>query len=376
MTSNYNASGISMDPYADVKSEMDSDGKTIWGDGINLEPDGFVGGTFEINSQALAAINQIVQSVYDGFRITNATGVPLDSLLALIGLERQSQAYSTATLTLTASLPTTVTAGSIYGTASGINFSTDDELIFTVAGSQDVESTCTIVGEKNASAGEIIQKVSSVYGITAVTNAIAAIPGRDRETDPEARVRHTNAVSTSGDNDAASIYEAVEAVDGVSSVYVDDNDTDGYVGVSVIGGSDEDVATAIASNLTVSIPTVGTTSVDLYNETTRQVKTINFTRATNLPIYITMTITGAVGLYPDDGADQIKAAIVAHFESLEINDNVVYTALYAPIYSVDGVTVNSLYTGISASPTGTSDIIVTTANRATIDIANINITVQ
>lgn len=368
-----------MAPYADVKDDMDTDGKALWGDGINLEPDGFVGGTFELDAQALAVINQIVQDVYDSFRIPNASGAALDSLVALIGLERQSQAYSTVTLTLTASVPTTVTAGSLYGTTSGINFATDTELVFSAAGSQDVDATCVLVGEQTAAAGEITQKVSSIYGITAVTNAAAAIPGRDRETDPEIRVRHAAAVATSGENDAASIYEAVGAVDGVSSVYVEDNDTDGYVAVSVIGGSDEDVATAIANNLTVGIPTIGTTSVDLYNETTRQVKTINFTRATNLPIYISMTITGATGLFPDDGTDQIKDALAEHFESLEIAENVIYTALYAPIYSIDGVTVNSLFTSSSYSPTGptgTTDISVTSVHRATIDSANISITVQ
>lgn len=376
MTSTYNSAGIDMDPYADVKSDMDTEGKDLWGDGINLEPDGFVGGSFEINSRALATINQIVQNVYDSFRIPNASGTALDSLIALIGLTRQSQAYSTATLTLTASVPTTVTAGSLYGTASGINFATDEEVVFTVAGSKDVAATCTIVGEQNAAAGEINQKVSSVYGITAVTNAVAAIPGRDRETDPEIRVRHSTAVSTSGDNDAASIYEAVGAVDGVSSVYVEDNDVDGYVAVSVIGGSDDDVATAIANNITIGIPTVGSTAVDIYNPTTKQVKTINFTRATNLPTYIKMTITAATGLFPDDGTDQIKAALVAHYESIEIADDVVYTALYAPIYSVDGVTVNSLYLDTSAPAAGTSDLTVTSANRATIETANITITVQ
>lgn len=376
MSSTYDSNGINMAPYADVKSDMDADGKELWGEGINLDPDGFVGGSFEINSQALAVINQLIQDAYDGFRIPNATGAALDSLIALIGLERQSQAYSTATLTLTSTQPTTVIAGSLYGTSSGINFATDTAVVFSAAGSQDVAATAVLPGELNAAIAEIDQIVTSVYGVTSVTNAAAAIPGRDRETDAEIRVRHSAATATSGENDAASIYEAVGAVDGVSSVYVQDNDIDGYVAVSVIGGSDDDVAQAIANNLTIGIPTVGTTAVDIYNTTTRQTKTINFTRATNLPIYITMTITAATGLFPDDGTDQIKAALAAHFELLEINDDVIYSALYAPIYSVDGVTVNSLFTGIAASPTGTSDITVTNANRATIAASNISITVQ
>jgi uncharacterized phage protein gp47/JayE len=88
-----------------------------------------------------------------------------------------------------------------------------------------------------------------------------------------------------------------------------------------------------------------------------------------------MTITGATGLFPDDGTDQIRDAISEVFETYEINTDVVYTSLYAPIYSVDGVTVNSLYIGASASPTGTSDIPINESEKATISDSNILITV-
>jgi uncharacterized phage protein gp47/JayE len=371
----YDSSGIRMDPYADVKSDMDASAKIIWGDGINLDFDSFIGGKIELVAQLAAQTNQIVQSVYDAFRVTGASGVALDSLLALIGEQRLSDAYSTVTLTLTATNPTTVTQGSLYSTESGITFATDEEVVFVAAGDQDVEATCTIVGENNAGIGEVNQKRTTVYGITSVTNAAAAIPGRIRETDPEARIRHSEATATSGENDIASIFQAVSGVEGVSSVYIDNDTANGRVGVSVIGGSDDDIATAISDNLTAGVGTYGTSSVVIYNETTRQSETINFTRASNVPIYITMTITGATGLFPDDGTDQIRDAISEVFETYEINTDVVYTSLYAPIYSVDGVTVNSLYIGASASPTGTSDIPINESEKATISDSNILITV-
>jgi len=374
--STYDETGIVMDPYADVKSGMDDAAKDVWGESINLAPDSYLGHDIELNAQLHGSANQIVQDVYDSFRVTGASGTPLDSLVALVGLERQAAAYSTVTLSLTASVPTTVAAGSIYATLSGVRFATDSDLVFAAAGTDTVAATCTEVGENNAAAGEIDQQITTTYGITAVTNAAAAVPGRIRETDPELRARHSTAVSTSGDNDSASIYEAVSAVTGVSSVYIDNDTHNGRVGVSVIGGSDDDVATAIYNNLTVGVATYGTSSVDVYDETTRQITTIYFTRASNVDTYITMTITTVSGLFPDDGQTQIKTAISTFYDGLEINDDVVHNSLFAPIYSIDGVTVNSLFIDVTASPTGTSNIEIDIDERAVIDTNDIIVLVQ
>jgi uncharacterized phage protein gp47/JayE len=208
-----------------------------------------------------------------------------------------------------------------------------------------------------------------------VTNAVAAIPGRNKGTDAELKLRHSTAVATSGDRDAASIAEAVGAVEGISAVLVTENyDSTTPIYTYVIGGDDGDIASAIDGQRTAGVATGGTTAVDVYDSTTRQTETIRFTRATDVDIYIDMTLTVNNALFPSTGEADIKAAIATLFDGQNIGEDVIYYELPGAIYQTPGVVINSLTMGTSPSPSGTSDIAVSNTNRAVIDAANIGIT--
>ncbi|MBV6340979.1 baseplate J/gp47 family protein [Candidatus Magnetobacterium casense] len=378
MTSTFDSTGIVLDRYADILDRYVALAEAQWGSSINTDEDSFLGHILRNVALIQSEINEILQSVYDDKDITNATGTYLDNLVALIGLERSAAAYSTVTLTLTATVATTVPAGSRYATSAEVIFATDEDLVFTAAGSDTVAATCTEVGAFNAAIGTITTIKTAVYGISAVTNATAAVPGRVRETDAELKARHTVAVSTSGDQDSASIYEAVTAVTGVSAAYVYDNDTAATVDgipanslyVSVIGGSDEDVATAIANNKTLTIATSGGTSYSVYNDTTSQSQTIYFDRASEIACTIVLNVTAVTGSFPDDGAQQIEDNLLAFFEDLKIGDDVIYTALYQPIYSVPGVIVTAFTLNA-----GTANITIAKDELATLAAGDITLTV-
>ena len=371
MTSTYDSTGITLDRYSDVLARLIVLCKEEWGDSVNTDEDGFLGHMIRLISLLVAENNEVLQDVYDAMSVTNATGTRLASLLELIGMERQTSAYSTATLTLTASKATTVPAGSQYKTDAGVIFATDSDLVFTAAGSSTVAATCTIVGPFNAAKYEIDTIVTSVYGITAVLNDAAATPGRYQETDTELKERHTIAVSTSGDSDAASIYEAVSAVTGVSNVSVVENDTAATVnsipphGIHVIvqGGDEDDIAEAIALTKTTGVPTYGDEDISYYDTTTRQAKTIYFDQAVEVLIYIDIEAT-VDATAPEDWQEQVETNILALFDDLRIGDDVIYTTLYRPIYDVAGVTVTSLEIGEAPSPSGTSNITIDSTELA------------
>jgi hypothetical protein len=381
MTSTFDSTGITLDRYADTLAWLVEQAEAQWGEGIDTSEEEFYGHLFRLLTTVVAKQNEIIQSIYDGQVVSNSDGALLDGLVELIGLERISAAYSTVTLTLTATAATVVPAGTQYKTAANVVFATDTELTFTGAGSQDVAATCTVTGPNDAAIGEVNTIVNSVYGITTVTNAAAATPGRNRETAAELKERHTTATATSGEEDTASIYEAISGVDGVSSVYVFDNDTDEAVGgvpartlhCSVIGGTDADIAAAIAGAKTSTIATYGATTVSHYNTTTRQTRDINFDRAVNTDTHIEVTIQTVSGVYPDDGDDQLKAALVAHYDDIRTNDDVKYNALYRPIYSIPGLTVTALKLDTSDPPTGTSDLTSSALIRYTLDEDDIDI---
>lgn len=371
MTTELTSLGLSISRFAGLVSEMEDAAKGLWGESVDTSQEQLLGHHIRQASLALAEINETLQAVLDVTSAANASGVYLDHLFALIGLERQSAAKSTVTLTYTVSAATTVPAGHKVKTSAGVVFETVEDLVFTGEGSGDVEAQCTENGAHEAEIGEVSKPVTTLYGLVSVTNADAAIPGRLRETDAQFRTRHTAAVATSGEDDVASIYEAVSAVEGVSSAYVvEDTDTHSIT-VSVIGGNDDDVAAAINNNRTAGIPTVGDQSVDVYSETTGQSAVVNFYRAENKEFYLSATIARNTALFPADGEDQIKSALTAI--DYNISDKVYYFGLLSPLYSIAGVTVIQLKIGWDSSNLKTDDLATTSVQRPSLPSDNISI---
>lgn len=374
MTSTYDSTGLNVDRYADVLARLIALATAWKGESLSTDEEEYLGHVFRQESLLSAEANEIIQAIYDTLGVRNNQSVPLDNILEVIGLYRQAAAKSTVTLTLTVDRAVTIPAGKIVQTAAKVQWVTDEDLVFAGAGSDTVAATCTVTGPNNAAAGEINEIVTPVGGWTAVTNAAAAIPGRNRELDAELKVRHTAAVATSGERDAASIYEAVAAVTGVDAVaVVEDYTSDTPVHVYVIGGADEDIAAAIDNTITAGIGLAGTTSVVVYNATIKTNKTIKFTRATDLDTYVSVTVLTNPALYPSDGDDQIKANIVAIYDGQGIGENVVYWELPGAVYDVEGATMTALYLDTVSPPTGTSDIVVAQDKRAVITAANITI---
>lgn len=371
MSSTYDSTGVSIQRNADILADMVALAEEWKGESISTDEKELLGHMLRQVAYQTDNVNELIQSLYDALSISNNSGVPLDNILELIDMERQSAAKSAATLTITTSKAVTVPAGYQRQTAAGVVFQTLTELVFVGAGSDTVESECTENGPFAAAAGEITEEVSYLNGVTSVTNAADAVPGRDRETDAEQKLRHTTAVATSGERDSASISEAVGSVTGVSAVYVDDSSYP--VATYVIGGDDDEVAAAIDGALTVGIETDGTTTISVYSSRTSQSRNISFTRATDLDIYIDLDIQ-VTDLFPADGDDQIKAQIATLFDGNNIGDDVIYLQVPGYVYQVPGCIVQNLYTGIAASPTGEIDISIGLTNRAVIDAANIIIT--
>ena len=383
MTSTYNSAGVTMDRYSDILSRSIVLAKEQWTDSVDTSEDEFLGHILRNIALYLGETNEVVQETYDAQSVSNSTGTKLDHNVELVGMTRNSAAYSTVTLTLTSDRATTVPAGTLYKTAADVNFATDTALVFTGAGSSTVTATCNVTGPYEAGAGTITTIVNTVSGITAVTNAAAATPGSNRETDSELKTRHTSITATSGEDDLASIVEAVSAVSGVSKVLAVENDTDAVdadglpartIHVITVGGAAADIGAAIDNNKTATVATYGSNTVNVYNTDNGQTKSINYDSAVDLDLYVIVERTKVSGVYPDDGDAQIKANLIAHFADFKIGEDVVYNALFSSIYSVAGIVLNDLFIGTAASPTGTADIAVTNLQIA--DLIEANITVQ
>lgn len=247
------------------------------------------------------------------------------------------------------------------------------------------------VGEGVAvNSGPIAQQANTITSVTtpilgwdSVTNPIAATEGNLRETDEELRLRFRNSKFERATNTLDAVYSALIGVTGVEQVILYENDTDAVDGNGVpahsflpivVGGTSVDIANAIWRNKSIGILSDGNTTVSI-NDKQGFPHDISFERPNPVVLHINMTLT-TDALFPVNGEDQIKAAIVQYFtDNFGIGNDVIYSRLFTPINSVPGHQVDALTIGLAPLPTGMANIPIAFNEVASISDVNIVITV-
>ena len=247
-----------------------------------------------------------------------------------------------------------------------------------------------VVGEVVAvNSGPIEQPVNTIdtiltpaLGWDSVINPVAAVSGRNRETDEQLRERFRTSKFNRAGNSIDAIFSAVSNVDGVTEVTIYENDTsvtdsNGVPAHSflpiVVGGLSTNIADAIWDNKPIGILSYGNTPVTIYDKQGFP-HTVSFSRPNPVSIYISMNITTDSN-FPASGDDAIRTALINYFEENQgTGDDVVYSRMYTPINTVPGHQVNNLFIGTSPSPVGTSNIVIPFDSIAVINSLNINIT--
>jgi uncharacterized phage protein gp47/JayE len=245
-----------------------------------------------------------------------------------------------------------------------------------------VTATATEVGPLQQDSNTIVSISTPILGWRSVTNPNPATPGRSPETDEELRDRLLTSRSTRAINLWDSLYSALRNLEGVYSVNIEENDSSvtvngvppySYVAV-VSGGNDTEIAQEIWRNKPLGISPQGNTSA-IAKDVRGSNRTVKFSRPTEIPIYIDLTIVLDTDVFPGDGLDQIKQAIIDFtVGAYQIGDDVIYTRLFTPINQVRGHYVSSMTIGTTASPVGTSNITIAYDEIASFSADNITIT--
>lgn len=220
-----------------------------------------------------------------------------------------------------------------------------------------------------------------ISGWDSIINPISATTGRLVETDEELRERFRNSKFYQSQNILEALLDALRNVDGVTDVVIYENDTDAVDvnGVPahsflpiILGGLPSDIGDTIWQNKPTGIPSVGDTTVQIA-DSQGFLHNISFKRPTEIPIYITVSISAAGGIAGDAEA-QIRQKIEDYGDANYFTgDDVIYSRFYTPINSVPGHMVNSLFIGTAPSPVGTSNITIAFDAVATFNPANITV---
>lgn len=351
--------------------ELNSQMKLVYGNNFNISinsPQGQVNG---ILSESNANIWEALELAYDSFNPSKSIGVQLSNLVQLNGLERLGATKSTAQLTLTGTSGVLIPLGSVVSSATSTSkFTTTEDVIIDGNGEATANSEAQDTGQVLAVAGTLTVIDTPVAGWDTVTNENDAQVGRDIETDIELRSRRDASTALRGIGYLDSMYASILNLTGVTQCSVLGNDTNATdinglppksFSVVVSGGEDENIANTIWDQKCAGILPFGNTNYDIIDDQGK-VRTINFTRPSNIPVYVIVNLTKNDD-YPSDGDNIIKSNIVEYANGnliagrgFSVGDDVIQSRLYTPVNSVIGHDIINIFIGLAPIPTSNANI--------------------
>lgn len=318
-----------------------------------------------------------------------SSGAYQDALLRIYLLTRKAATYATVPATLGGVPGSVITAGAqAKSVVDGSIWATQTTVTIAPDGTAPVTFQAMVAG----SAPTVAAPVGGVSGLTVyqrqngwqtVMNTTASTPGQDVESRSAAEVRRQESVQIGGNGTAQNVRAAVAAVANVSDVFVYNNGSDAAITygatsypipahsmvVSVTGGLDVDVATAIQAKLDAGcgMSTLGTTSVTLVDDVNYSPPypqyVYRFVRPTATEVYITVDVANLSSL-PADYVVQVQTAVASAFLSgystadgtinvsrARIGAQIIAAEYLSIINTLANITPVSIYIAFTASPT-------------------------
>lgn len=382
------SSGISAPDYQTILSTVTEYFQQIYGTDAYLEPDSKDGQMVALVALAVHDANNTAIQVYNSFSPSSGMTDALTRNVKINGIARKAATNSTVDVTLTGTAGTTITNGSVKD-ANGIIWNLPTSVTIDVGGSVTVTATCANSGAVAAVAGSITKINTPTRGWTSVSNASAATVGSAAETDAQLRVRQAQSVAIPALTPFDAVDGAIANVTGVTRHKLYENDTgavnsDGIpahsIAAIVDGGDVTDIAQTIRGKKGQGVATYGSTTVTVPDKYDNP-HAISFSRSTDVPIYVAITLKVFTG-YTTQIGEQIKQAIADYINSLKIGDDVLLSRIYSPanLGVVSGgnakyYDINALTIGKSASSQAAANIVIAFNESASCSTANIALTV-
>ena len=359
--------------------------RAIFGNEIDLDPDTIDGQTLGIFAESVSNLDQLAEDVYHGFNPNSATGAALSRLVQLNGIRRIGGTYSTIDVLCVGQQGTVIPAGSTVSSAA-------TKTLFKIMAAATIDATgqvtvsCKAVdmGAKLGPVNTVTKINSPIYGWQTVNNPVAAVVGRNEETDEQLRLRRARSTSTPAQSIIDALYGAVANIPEVLQCEVYENPTGTVhaitglpahsVNIIADGGLSADIANQIFTRITLGVVQVGAV-VTTVNDTMGNPHSIKFDRPVDVPIYVILNVTQLAG-WPTDGATRLKAALVAWtVANQRIGKNVIHSRLYDCLNVIPGHSITTMFIGTGAVPTLEDDVAIAFNALARFTTANIVVNV-
>src|SRR5690606_27677669 len=143
-----------------------------------------------------------------------AVGIDLDAVSSITGTFRKPGTPSDVSLTFTGVPGAMILAGNIVESVdTGARWVVTETFTVDSNGQAVVPAQSEEVGPIQAEPGTITRIITTIAGVSAVTNANPATPGTSKERDSSLRIRRRLEVGKSGNNQVDSLYGALSATE-------------------------------------------------------------------------------------------------------------------------------------------------------------------
>jgi len=374
MTFGVVSTGFNKKLLQDIIGEIETDERALISASLNLLPSSVLGQLNGIFGDKIREMWDVAESVYNSFDPDLSSSSALDSISAITGAIRLSATRSTCVLNVVLDPGTTLTIGRrVRDPVTGIAFETTQQ----VSNSGLIQSSffCAAqsidFGPIAAPANTLTEIMTPVSGWVSVTNDVDSTPGSYVETDHEFRIRREELLRISGAATLEAIRSALRNLDNVTQAILFENttmvvDINGLPGKSfecIVGGGTASTGSTANPGIIETIfltKPVGIESHGFFSGIVKDSQgvnhTIKYSRPTELLLWFQVFVDINPLIYPLDGNDQIKDALVAFCQDLLIGDDVIYNRSASIPFDVVGVVdVSQFY--MNAQPDN-----ITTAN--------------
>lgn len=255
--------GLQTATRAEILAYYTAQMRAIYGADINLASDTPDGQMINLFIQSVLDLQDLLTQVYNTFDPDNAIGKVLDQRVAINGIQRQAGTFTVTPITIVASQSVNLygldqDAQEIYTVAdnAGNLWELQVTELGVTAGTHVYNFQAAIPGAQLTIPNTITVPITIVLGITSVNNPTTySTLGINEETDAVLKVRRQKSVSLASQGYLAGLLAALENINGVTSAFVYENDTDATnvdgvpshsIWVIVAGtGAEADIANAI-----------------------------------------------------------------------------------------------------------------------------------
>jgi hypothetical protein len=237
----FNGDGLTTKTLTEIRTELETAYKEIYGEDINLDPNSPDGQTLNLYAEGAIDLREILELINAGFDPDQAEGRVLDQRVALNGIARIGGTFTTVPVIITVDRALNLVG--LDGESDELN--PDIENLFTVkddagnlfylldsqtivgAGSVAYSFRAAELGDVQVLVNTITTPVTIIAGVTDINNTSgASTQGVNEESDADLRKRRKISTSISAIGYLDAIESALQNLDNVVTAIVLENDTD------------------------------------------------------------------------------------------------------------------------------------------------------